>query len=188
MNKAAVRVEAERLGLRTWNKPDSQDVCFIEASKGREVFLRQRIALTSATIVDTRSGDVLGATHAAELMTVGQRRGITPGRDGEKRYVSRVDIAAGRVEVGTLDDIMISTIRLDASSLSFTDETLYDGNVVMAQWSAHGTPREATLRLDGDLRLELREPARPVASGQSVVMYRRDDPSIVEGAGIVLQS
>ena len=34
---------AERLGLRTWDKPDSQDVCFIEASKGREVFLRQRI-------------------------------------------------------------------------------------------------------------------------------------------------
>jgi tRNA-uridine 2-sulfurtransferase len=31
---------AERLGLRTWDKPDSQDVCFIEASKGREVFLR----------------------------------------------------------------------------------------------------------------------------------------------------
>ncbi len=188
MNKAAVRVEAERLGLRTWNKPDSQDVCFIEASKGREVFLRQRIPLTSATIVDTRSGDVLGTTHVAELMTVGQRRGITPGRDGEKRYVSRVDIAAGRVEVGTLDDIMISTIRLDASSLSFTLETLFDGHVVMAQWSAHGTPREATLRLDGDVRLELREPARPVASGQSVVMYRRDDPSIVEGAGIVLQS
>ena len=45
MNKSEVRAHAERLGLRTWDKPDSQDVCFIEASKGREVFLRQRIDL-----------------------------------------------------------------------------------------------------------------------------------------------
>ena len=37
--KSDVRAHAERLGLRTWDKPDSQDVCFIEASKGREVFL-----------------------------------------------------------------------------------------------------------------------------------------------------
>ena len=50
--KSDVRAHAERLGLRTWDKPDSQDVCFIEASKGREVFLRQRAALTTASIVD----------------------------------------------------------------------------------------------------------------------------------------
>ncbi len=56
MNKNVVRAEAERLGLRTWDKPDSQDVCFIEASKGRESFLAQRIDFTSAKIVDTVSG------------------------------------------------------------------------------------------------------------------------------------
>ena len=52
LTKAAVREHAARLGLRTWDKPDSQDVCFIEASKGREVFLRSRAPLTTATIVD----------------------------------------------------------------------------------------------------------------------------------------
>ena len=43
--RATCASHAERLGLRTWDKPDSQDVCFIEASKGREVFLRQRATL-----------------------------------------------------------------------------------------------------------------------------------------------
>jgi len=52
MDKSEVRIHAERMGLRTWDKPDSQDVCFIEASKGREVFLRQRVPLTPAKIVD----------------------------------------------------------------------------------------------------------------------------------------
>jgi tRNA-specific 2-thiouridylase len=187
MQKSDVRAEAARLGLRTWDKPDSQDVCFIEASKGREVFLRSRITLTPATIVDGASGEVLGTTETAELMTVGQRRGVVPGRDGEKRYVKRVDVAARRVEVGRLDEILISSITLDAPSLSFSHEAMIDATPVLAQWSAHGRAQPATLRHDGGLRwwLALGSLARPVAAGQSVVLYRADDPTIVEGAAIV---
>jgi tRNA-specific 2-thiouridylase len=185
LNKRDVRAEAERLGLRTWDKPDSQDVCFIEASKGRVVFLRQRATLTSATIVDATTGEELGRSDAAELMTVGQRRGVLPGRDGERRYVSRVDLAAGRVEVGRLDEIMVSALELDAGSLSFTNRALPDGSVVLAQSSAHGRAQRATLRHNGRWWLELDAPSRPVAAGQSVVFYRVDDPTVVEGAAIV---
>lgn len=185
LNKSEVRHHAERLGLRTWDKPDSQDVCFIEASKGREVFLRQRAQLTSASIVDAVTGEELGESTAAELMTVGQRRGVLPGRDGEKRYVSRVDLANRRVEVGRLDEILITSLALDESSLSFARVPLGDGATVLAQCSAHGRAVPATLRHQGRWWLELHAPARPVAAGQSVVMYRVDDPAVVEGAAIV---
>ncbi len=188
MNKSAVRAHAERLGLRTWDKPDSQDVCFIEASRGREVFLRQRMALTPAVIVDRVSGDVIGSTESAELMTVGQRRGVLPAKDGERRFVSKVDLRGGRVEVGRLEDILIDEIALDATSMSFSHEALVDGAAVLAQWSAHGIARGATLRRDETWRLVLDEPARPVAAGQSVVFYRVDEPTIVEGAAIVAVS
>jgi tRNA-specific 2-thiouridylase len=185
MNKSAVRSHAERLGLRTWDKPDSQDVCFIEASKGREVFLRQRISLTSAKLVDQVTGEVIGSTPAAELMTVGQRRGVLPGRDGEKRYVARVNVAAQTVEVGRLEDVMISRIDLEADSLTFAREALTDGTRVLAQWSAHGRPQPVTLRDVDGWCVELDSPARPVAAGQTVVLYRWDEPTIVEGAAIV---
>jgi tRNA-specific 2-thiouridylase len=185
MNKSEVRAHAERLGLRTWDKPDSQDVCFIEASKGREVFLRQRIELTTAAIVDRVTGEVVGSTDTAELMTVGQRRGILPGRDGEKRFVAKVDIAHQRVEVGRLSDVLIRGIALDQASLSWSHEPLRDGAQVLAQWSAHGKTQVVTLRTEGGWHLELHEPARPVAAGQSVVFYRVDEPTIVEGAAIV---
>jgi tRNA-specific 2-thiouridylase len=188
MNKSDVRVHAERLGLRTWDKPDSQDVCFIEASKGREVFLRQRIELTTAKIVDRATGEVIGETDAAELMTVGQRRGVLPGRNGEKRYVAKVDISGGRIEVGRLDDVLITAIHLDETSLSFAHEPIKDGSVVLAQWSAHGVSKPATLRFTTRWWLELHAPARPVAAGQSVVFYRVDEPTIVEGAAIVSPS
>jgi tRNA-specific 2-thiouridylase len=188
MRKSEVRTHAERLGLRTWDKPDSQDVCFIEASKGREVFLRQRIALTPAKIVDRATGEVVGTTEAAELMTVGQRRGVPPAPDGERRFVARVDIAAQRVEVGRLEDVMIQRIGLDGPSLSFAHDALADGTAVLAQWSAHGRAVPATLRHAEQWSLELHAPARPVAAGQSVVMYRVDEPTLVEGAAIVAPS
>jgi tRNA-specific 2-thiouridylase len=188
LEKSDVRVHAERLGLRTWDKPDSQDVCFIEASKGREVFLRQRGPLTSATIVDAVSGEELGHNDAAELMTVGQRRGVLPGRDGEKRYVSRVDLVAKRVEVGRLEEILITSLHLDEASLSFARSDLGDGDTVLAQCSAHGRVQLATLRHDETWWLELHAPTRPVAAGQSVVLYSVDDPTVVEGAAIVTTS
>jgi tRNA-specific 2-thiouridylase len=184
--KSEVRAHAERLGLRTWDKPDSQDVCFIEASKGREVFLRQRATLTTASIVDVVTGEQLGESAAAELMTVGQRRGVLPGRDGEKRYVSRVDLVNHRVEVGRLDEILITSLRLDERSLSFSHGELSDGAPVLAQCSAHGRALPATLRHDDHWWLEFETPSRPVAAGQSVVLYRVDDPAVVEGAAIVL--
>lgn len=185
MSKDEVRAHAHRVGLRTWDKPDSQDVCFIEASKGREVFLRSRIPLTSADVVDRESGEVVGRTDAAELMTVGQRRGVLPGRDGAKRFVANVDIGARRVEVGRLEDVMVSTLRLSRESLTFAGEALEDGTVVWAQSSAHGQPRRATLRQDDGWRLDLFEPIRPVAAGQTVVFYSADDEAVVEGAALV---
>jgi tRNA U34 2-thiouridine synthase MnmA/TrmU len=148
--------------------------------------------VTSATIVDRLTGEELGETQAAELMTVGQRRGVLPGRDGEKRYVSKVDLASRRVEVGRLEEILISTISLDEPSLTFSHEAVENATVVLAQWSAHGRPQLATLRHNENVLrswwLELHAPARPVAAGQTVVLYRASEPEIVEGAAIVLGS
>ena len=188
MTKNEVRRYAEQMGLRTWNKPDSQDVCFVEASKGREVFLRQRIAVTAATVVDQSTGDVLGEVEIAELTTVGQRRGIGHGRDGERRYVARVDLAAKRVEVGRLDEVMVDRLVLDESALSAVRGTLSPETRYLAQWSAHGAARPVTLHHDERWWIEFDEPARPVAPGQTVVLYKYDDPAVVEGAAIVARS
>ena len=53
------------------------------------------------------------------------------------------------------------------------------------QCSAHGTPLSGTLWRDDYWRIELDEPARPIAAGQSTVFYNYEEPSVVEGAAIV---
>ena len=185
LTKVEVREHAERWGLRTWDKPDSQDVCFIEASRGREVFLRSRIALSPAQIVDRASGEVVGHSDAAQLVTVGQRRGVAPGRDGRRRYVASVDLEVGRIEVGELDEILVTSLRLDSASMSHARAALEPGRQFWVQCSAHGAARRATLRRDDGWSLDFAEAVRPVAAGQSVVFYRDDDPRVVEGAALV---
>jgi tRNA-specific 2-thiouridylase len=184
MTKDEVRTVAERWGLRTWDKPDSQDVCFIESTAGREGFLTTRLDFTSADIVDVRSGDVVGATATAELMTVGQRRGIMPDRDGERRYVARVDLPARRVVVGRLDDVVVTRVSLQGEP-TFAHEPLVTGSRVFVQISAHGRPGGALVVHHDGWHLEFDEPMRPIAPGQSVVFYDHDDPEVVCGAAVV---
>jgi tRNA-specific 2-thiouridylase len=89
LTKEAVRDEARRMGLRTADKPDSQDVCFITSTQGRSGFLAERIDPTPADVVDP-SGAVKGRVDAVELVTIGQRRGLGLAGGTPPRFVTDV--------------------------------------------------------------------------------------------------
>ena len=177
LTKAEVRQRATALGLRTADKPDSQDVCFIARTNGgRRTFLGSRIPLRSATVVDM-AGATLGTTDAVELITIGQRRGVGVAM-GERRYVVDVDVPGQRVVLGGPDDLRADHVLL--GSLSWVDAPARDDEQVLVQCSAHGDPVAATVRSEGR-RLDFSQPTHRVAPGQSVVMYRGD---LVLGGGI----
>ncbi|MDQ6909184.1 MAG: tRNA 2-thiouridine(34) synthase MnmA [Actinomycetota bacterium] len=167
--KSEVRRKASDLGLRTADKPESQDVCFITASAGRKAFLAPRIPLRAGTVVD-RDGVTLGRVDAVELVTVGQRRGLGAGGGGDKRYAIAVDTSTATVTAGSLDELM--TRRVALGEISWVGAPLDAPAGVEAQCSAHGAPVPA--RFDGR-DVEFREPHRRVAPGQSVVLYRGDE-------------
>jgi tRNA-specific 2-thiouridylase len=171
MTKAEVRAEAARLGLRTAAKPDSQDVCFITSTGGRTAFLGDRIPLRPGRVVDADGAEV-GAVDAVELVTVGQRRGLAPGRDGRPRYALAVDVASATVTVGSADDLLDRQVAVHGMAWA-------DGPVVgpvLVQCSAHGTPRPAMVAADGaGVMVTWEEPQRRVAPGQSVVLYDGDE-------------
>jgi tRNA-specific 2-thiouridylase len=182
MTKAEVRAHAARLGLRTAAKPDSQDVCFITSVGGRTAFLGDRIPLRPGRVVDT-TGVEVGAVAAVELVTVGQRRGLAPGRDGTARYALDVDMDAATVTVGTAAELEDTTIAL--AGVAWADRPVL--GPVLVQCSAHGAPVAATLVApDGaspsSVIVELASPLRRIAPGQSVVFYDGDE---VLGGGIV---
>ncbi len=174
LTKAEVREMAARLGLRTAQKPDSQDVCFITAAKGRSAFLTDRIPVHPGRVVDAETGAELGSVDAVELVTVGQRRGI--GASGERRYVVSVDVPSATVTVGLPSALL--TDRVPVRDLAWSGPPAEVGSPVLVQTSAHGEVMAATFVGDG---VVFDEPRRRVAPGQSVVLYRDD---YVLGGGI----
>ncbi len=211
MTKAQVRAEAHRLGLRTADKPDSQDVCFIRSDEGRQGFLGARLPLHAGRLVDHGTGEDLGAVDAVELVTVGQRRGMGHSRDGARRFVTAVDVPSRRISLGSAEaalasEVLLHTVtwvdgdrRAGASDASppaapSASEVPTDQDVgvpVIVQCSAHGRPVAATIRRptvpgqdDDRMTVVFADRQRRIAPGQTVALYDPDRPDVVLGSGV----
>jgi len=188
MTKDEVRRLASSSGLRTAAKPDSQDVCFIPKHGGREAFLGGRIPLGPGRLVDTGGGDV-GKVEALELVTVGQRRGLgfSPRSRPERRFVVDVDLQARTATVGTLDDLMVARVSVTAMCWA-EGQPPPMGTALSAQFSAHGPTHDVVWDGTADQgAVALAAPARRVAPGQAVVLYRpgtQSSDDIVLGGGM----
>ena len=174
LTKAGVRAAAARLGLSTADKPDSQDVCFITATGGRERFLAGRIPTTPGALVDA-AGVRLGTVPSVELVTIGQRHGLGLPGGSDPRYAISVDVATATVTVGSKADLRTDRVALDR--VTWTAGPV-DGPL-LAQASAHGDPRPCRV-VGNDVVWD--EPTRRVAPAQSVVLYEGDE---VVGSGQV---
>ena len=178
LTKAEVRRLAMDLDLRTAQKPESQDVCFITNEHGRAAFLGQRIPLKSAAVVD-RSGEQVGQVDSVEMVTIGQRKGLGLAGGTDPKYVVDVDVTAEgdrRVMVGEKVDLVAPVTELE--SWRWVGEPV--GGPLRFQCSAHG--RVESGRIEDGRRVVWDEPHRRIAAGQSVVGYDADD--VVVGGGI----
>jgi tRNA-specific 2-thiouridylase len=175
--KAEVRTLAAGLGLRTASKPDSQDVCFITSTGGREAFLGERIPFRRATVVDT-DGATVGEVDAVELVTLGQRRGLGLAGAPDRRYVVDVDASTATVVIGDAADLLRDEVRVGDVTWAAAP---VDGEVLV-QCSAHGATHPATIATGpGGVAVTWHEPQRAIAPGQSVVFYDPTDTYVLGG-------
>jgi tRNA-specific 2-thiouridylase len=170
ITKPEVRDRARALGLRTAEKRESMDVCFIKRG-GRETFLGARIARRPGPIADAH-GERVGWHNGIEAFTIGQRRG-TGVAVGERRYVVDVKPATATVVVGSRAALLRDHVEL--RDLCFARPTPPE---LLAQVRAHGEPFRA--RRDG-AHVYFESPQPRVAPGQVVALY---DGDICCGGGI----
>jgi tRNA-specific 2-thiouridylase len=173
--KDLVRAEARSRGLAVADKPDSHDICFIPDGD-TAAFLHRRLGDSPGEFVDATSGEVVGAHDGAFAFTVGQRRGLRLGRpaaDGRPRYVLDVSPVTSTVTVGPAESLDVGHIvgvspRWCGAEPSWPQEC-------SAQVRAHGEAVPASAYADGDrVVVELVEPLRGVAPGQTVALYDGD--------------
>ncbi|MGA8295734.1 MAG: tRNA 2-thiouridine(34) synthase MnmA [Acidimicrobiales bacterium] len=178
LTKARVREIARTKGLRTFAKPESQDVCFISSrtdSGARRRFISTRIPTHEGRVVDVATGAAVGRVAAVELVTVGQRKGLGIS-GGAVRYAVGIDIASRTVHVGGRDELLVEEVTL--APRTWIGAPLAPGVEVFAQSSAHGRAHRARITATG---VAFEQPARRPAPGQVVACYVGDE---VVGAGI----
>ena len=185
MQKSEVREKAAQFGLRTAQKPDSQDVCFIGSTIGRKGFLEPRLTFNPADVVNMQ-GEKVGEVDAVEMVTLGQRRGLGLG-GGEIHYAVKVDVPGRKVVVGTEDQLYSDSAEITQLSWPHaSDVDAVENSEVLVQGSAHGERFAATVSRRGDdVVLTWARPTRRIAPGQTVVFYDNSDTYVL-GGGIVI--
>jgi tRNA-specific 2-thiouridylase len=173
--KSDVREEAARRGLTVADKPDSHDICFIP-SGDTAGWLRQRLGSEPGDVVD-ESGVVVGAHSGTHAFTVGQRRGLAlsrPAADGRPRYVLSISPLDRTVTVGPAERLAVTRIESGPPTWCGAVPSLPQQDL-LAQVRAHGEVVSCAADVvEGSLVVELAEPIRGVAPGQTVVLYEGD--------------
>ena len=190
LTKDEVRRRARRLGLKTADKPESQEICFVPGRDYRG-FVAARPeaerapALAEGPIREAGSGRELGRHEGLAGYTVGQRKGLGLS-GGQARYVVRLEPETNTLVVGASQDALSGSLRVEG--VSWTAGTPPAGPLraqvrirhrhqpAQAQVEPHG-PRRALVRFD--------EPQRAAAPGQAAVFY--DGETVLGGGTIAVQ-
>jgi tRNA-specific 2-thiouridylase len=186
LTKPEVREHARRLGLRTAEKPESQEICFVpDGDYARVVESLRPGALPGEGEIVDEAGRVLGRHRGIHHFTVGQRRGLGVSAD-RKLYVKRIDADANRVVVAGADGLGAGGARLER--VSWIAGAAPAGPVrarVQVRHRHEGADGKVEPTADGGACVRFDAPVRAVAPGQAAVFY---DGDAVLGGGWIAEA
>ncbi|MCE2825783.1 MAG: tRNA 2-thiouridine(34) synthase MnmA [Verrucomicrobium sp.] len=172
--KADTRDVARECGLRTADKEESMEICFVpDNDYGRFLEQSRLVQRHAGEIVDT-DGRVLGRHDGIEFYTIGQRKGLGISA-AQPLYVLELDPATNRVVVGDESKLNRSTFSVDHCNWIPWDSPP-DSFEAMAKirYNHAGAPATVEPLPDGTARVRLHTPARAVTPGQACVFYDGD--------------
>jgi tRNA-specific 2-thiouridylase len=180
--KPEIRQIAEKHGLPTASRKDSQDLCFLAGEDYRNFLQRNAPQMLAAGEIVTREGKSVGSHSGLANYTIGQRKGLgIP--SAVPLYVLGKNAAENTLLVGTIDD-------LGSSELSARSVKWISGEAPRESFRAEVKIRytakeaEALVRPIGEDQAQVTfdAPQRDITSGQAAVFFQGD---IVIGGGII---
>ncbi|MCA9312341.1 MAG: tRNA 2-thiouridine(34) synthase MnmA [Phycisphaerales bacterium] len=181
--KPRVRELAETFGLPTFDKPDSQEICFVPDNDYAGLVERRNPDAASEGDVLDREGNVIGRHGGQHRFTIGQRRGVGVAL-GYPIYVVDKDPERNTVTVGAREDLLRRSATAGEANW-LVDAPADDWTPVLCQYRYNTAAVAATCRRlpDGDAgpsgrtgRFEVRfdQAQSAVAPGQAVVLFDGD--------------
>lgn len=183
LSKEDVRSFANDAGMKSANRKDSQDICFIPNGDYADFithFTKKEFAKGKYVSVN---GDYLGEHSGHMNYTIGQSRGLGIAL-GKKMYVVSKCAEKNEVVLGDKSDVMKKTVRAININLiadtSFPDNSRFTAKI---RYGKNGTPALVTQTGEDEITAVFDEPVSAPAPGQSLVIY---DGDCVVGGGIIV--
>ena len=186
--KSETRRIARELGLEVADKPDSQDICFVPQGRYSDVIRALRPQASEPGDIVHVDGRRLGRHSGIVDFTIGQRRGLKVAA-GEPLYVTRLDAASRRVEVGPKAAAFGRYFSLrDVNWLGEGRPEDFDGPVKLFVKIRSTRPAvAASLACNaGEILVTLAEGDAGISPGQACVFYENPGPGAkVLGGGFI---
>jgi len=179
--KKEIRQIAQKIGLSVSDKPDSQEICFIDTNYRDFLYKKVPDKIKEGPFIDI-NGKVIGRHKGISFYTIGQRKGLGISA-GKPLYVVDIDARNNAVILGDEKDLyikeftahQINWVSIDAPYEKFSANVKIRYN--FAEKPAKIIP------LDSDtVKVIFENPQKAVTPGQSVVFYNGDK---VLGGGVI---
>lgn len=183
LTKTEVRAIAERHGLVTAKKPDSQEICFVQGKSYRD-FIEERVPAADRVGGDIvlEDGTAIGRHGGLYEFTIGQRKGLPA--IGEPIFVLALDRARNAVVVGPEKGLFQTQLTLADVHWLIAEPTEDAPGLLTAKirYRHAETAVRAVALPNRRAELKFSLPQRAVTPGQAVVLY--DGDRVVGGGWI----
>ncbi len=185
ITKPEVRKIAEKMGLKTANKPDSQEICFV-ADNNYERFLRERVSNIEELVPSGEMiyhGEIIGRHRGISFYTVGQRKGLGVAL-GKPIYVKEIDYNNNKIILGDKNELLeFDVIAEDINYVSVSELETGEEVIAKIRYSDKGSEAIVIFADNEKIKLKFKEPKSAITPGQSLVIY--DKNGYVLAGGII---
>ncbi len=179
MKKSEVRAIAEKLGLRVFDKPDSQEICFVKNKYTDFVKQYAPTRLPGEGVFVTTAGEVIGTHQGSHEFTIGQRKRIKITND-DPYFVTAIDPTTNRVTIGPEADLLKGEMTVGRVNWLLNPHL---GEITVKIRSRHSkTEAKITSIEKQDVHIKFQSPQKAVTPGQAAVFY--DGPRVIGGGWI----
>ncbi len=182
LTKPAVRGLAQETGLRSHNRPDSQEICFIPDDDYPGFLERQSPGAARPGEIQDTAGNVLARHKGIHRFTIGQRKKLGFAV-GEPRFVLRLEPERAVVVVGRREETLRSEFMVRGINWIYP---VADGERIGAEVKIRyrhiGVAAQIEALPDASARVRLSSPEPAVTPGQAAVFY---DGEYVIGGGTI---
>jgi tRNA-specific 2-thiouridylase len=172
--KPQIRALAKKLNLPTFDKPDSQGICFIGEIDVRDL-LRRNIKMKAGDIIDAK-GKVLGHHEGLPLYTLGQRGGLEIGGTGPYYVVAKDEKKNKLIVSNNPKDEMLWRRQCIVGDLTWTREMEIPAQAeVTIRYRHPAYPATVEKMANNKLRIIFQETQRAITPGQLAVFYKGEE-------------